>query len=249
MKFLKYLLFVAWGFAVWQCVSTADLRIEEPKWESNNIYRQRKAYSLVYNETNRLPDWVAYRLDRGRLEVRYKRKDNFVRDMSVQCVTASNADYKGQGFDRGHLAPAADMAWDEQALDESFYLTNICPQLPSFNRGVWKQLEERVRKWAERYDRLYIATGPVCENPDSTIGTNRVVVPTAFYKTILIYNDTIKQAVGFVFPHGKCTKNLFDYTISVDSVEIITGLDFYHNLSRRKQKQIESSVNTAFWQN
>jgi len=99
------------------------------------------------------------------------------------------------------------------------------------------------------YGSLYITTGPICEEPYKTIGENKVVIPTHFYKTILIYNDSIKQGIGFVFPHEKLNGDIFDYAISIDSVEKITGLDFYYSLPNRKEKVVEKEIDFDYWLN
>jgi endonuclease G, mitochondrial len=155
--------------------------------------------------------------------------------------------YKYSGYDRGHLVPAADMSWNDTAMAESFYFSNISPQLPGFNRGIWKTLENKVRTWAKTYDCLYIATGAVCQHPAKSIGENSITIPTHFYKTVLIYNDTIRQGIGFIMPHANSKKDVFDYAVSIDSVEKMTNLNFYHKLPNRKERKIESAYDKTFW--
>lgn len=221
--------------------------IEEPKQKSENNYFNHYAYSLSYNENNEQANWVAYQLFVSELEPNYGRTNIFKQDSLVVTQTANNNDYKGSGYDRGHLAPAADMSWNEQAMNESFYYSNISPQLAGFNRGIWKRLEVEVREWARTYNSLYITTGPICYKSVETIGENEVAVPTHFYKTILIFNDSIKQGIGFVFPHEKLGGDIFDYAISIDSVEKVTGIDFYYSLPNRKEKIVEREVNYEYW--
>jgi endonuclease G len=90
-----------------------------------------------------------------------KRKDNFRSDPKVKTGSAALSDYKGSGYDRGHLAPAADFKWSATAMSESFYMSNMSPQVPGFNRGIWKNIESTVRNWAVENDEIYIVTGPV----------------------------------------------------------------------------------------
>lgn len=132
-------------------------------------------------------------------------------------------------------------------MKESFYFSNITPQFPGFNRGIWKKLEEKVRDWAILYDCLYVTTGPICKLSSKTIGENEVKIPTHFYKTILIYNDSIKQSIGFVFPNEKCEGEIFDYALTVDSIELLTGMDLYFALPDRQEKMIEKQVDLNFW--
>lgn len=221
--------------------------IEEPKHDSNGVYVKHFAYSFSYNEKNEQSDWVAYQLLASELERNYKRTNKFLEDSLVITGTAKKSDYKNSGYDRGHLAPAADMTWNKQAMKESFYFSNISPQLPGFNRGIWKKLEEKVRDWAKIYDCVYITTGPICEKSEQKIGKNEVSIPTHFYKTILIYNDSIMQSIGFIFPHKKCKGDIFNYAVSVDSVEQITGKDFYHLLPNKQEKNIEKQYNLTYW--
>lgn len=121
------------------------------------------------------------------------------------------------------------MVWNEQAMQESFYYGNISPQLPGFNRGMWKVLETETRNWVKENGSLYINSGPIFLNPDNTIGENQVVIPTHFFKTILIYNSKEKQSIGFILPHKKYQDDIFDFAVPVDSVEKVTGLGLYQN--------------------
>lgn len=228
------------------CIAPKSGLIEEPKHDDKD-YIKHFAYSLVYNEENEQADWVSYQLLASELVPNFERTDKFLVDTIVLSGTADNSDYKNSGYDKGHLAPAADMTWNEQAMKESFYFSNISPQLPGFNRGIWKKLEEKVRDWAKIYEVIYVTTGPICDQSTQTIGDNAVMIPTHFYKTILIYNDSIKQSIGFVFPNEKCEGELFDYAATVDSIELITGNDFYFALPDRQEKIVEKQVDLSFW--
>lgn len=234
-------------FLLTSCNKQIHGLLEEPKHKNDNSYIKHFAYSLVYNEYYEQAEWVSYQLLKLELEPNYKRTNKFIEDSKVITGTANNTDYKKSGYDKGHLAPAADMSWNLQAMEESFYFSNISPQLPEFNRGIWKKLEENVRSWANKYSCLYITSGPICKNSFETIGENKVAIPTHFYKTILIYNDSIKQSIAFIFPHSKCTGELLDYAISVDSIESMTGLDFYYLLPDRLENDIENTFNLNYW--
>ena len=111
---------------------------------------KHEGYTVSYNKNWRLPNWVAYELIRDELRGTVSRTDKFVVDPYVNGVSATNADYRRSGFDRGHMAPAADMTWSETAMKESFYFSNMCPQNPGLNRGAWKDLEESIRKWVKK---------------------------------------------------------------------------------------------------
>jgi len=182
--------------------------LEEPKHIKGEQYIKHFAYSLQYNEKNEQANWVAYNLLSTELVKNYKRTNKFIVDKAVKTETANNNDYSHSGYDRGHLAPAADMTWNKQAMQESFYFSNMSPQVPAFNRGIWKKLEAQTRNWAKKYKSIYIATGPICDGYTKTIGKNKVVVPTYYYKAILLYNDSNKQAIGFILPNKKCKPQL-----------------------------------------
>ncbi len=242
VKYLSFVLFIVLS----ACSVNKQTAIQEPKLKKSDNYVTHSSYSLVFNQNTKQADWVAYKLAYYQLDKNYTRKNKFTPDTVQSIVTATNNDYKKSGYDRGHLVPAADRIWNEQALEETFLFSNISPQLPSFNRGVWKSIEEQTRVWAELYDSIYICTGPYFENTDISIGEN-VTVPTHFYKTILVYNDTIQQAVAFFFPHSNITDDFLNYSAPIDSIEQILKIDLYHLLPNKVEKRIEETVDRNFW--
>ena len=230
------------------CSVNKSKSIEEPKHVLNNQYVKHYAYTLQYNEETEQAQWVSYKLGSIELAPNFKRTNRFLKDTLVSTSTAENKDYVSSGYDRGHLAPAADMAWSEQAMKESFYYSNICPQLPGFNRGIWKKLETKVRSLAIKYDNVYVVTGPIFKNEKhKIIGKNNVMIPSHFYKALLIYNDSIKQSIAFLFPHERSKTDLFNYAISVDSLEQVTELDFFTNLPNNKENKIEKAFDLIYW--
>lgn len=157
------------------------------------------------------------------------------------------ADYRRSGYDRGHLAPAADMKVTDEVMSESFFMSNMSPQTPYFNRGIWKQLEEKVREWVSVDDTLYIVTGPILYVGLPTIGDNEVSVPKFYYKVILDYSLPEIKAIGFVLPNEKCEIPLENYVVPIDWIEAITGIDFFPNLSYIDEDQLESSMYAQLW--
>lgn len=206
-------------------------------------------YTLSYNEEYELPSWVAYELTRDEvLGTAAERDDNFREDPAVSTGSASLADYRKSGYDRGHMAPAADFKWSGDAMSDTFFLSNMAPQEPSFNRGIWADLEAVARTAAYDNGSIYITTGPVLtDGPYKTIGENEVAVPRRFYKVFLDYTEPEIKAIGFVLPNEGSDKDLKAYAMSVDDVEKITGLDFYHALPEEDEKRIESSFRTSDW--
>ncbi len=229
------------------CSSAKLDLLEEPKHAGDSTYIKHYAYSLSYNEETEQARWVAYKLEPSKLIPNHQRTNRFFMDTLVSSNTANREDYRYSGYDRGHLAPAADMVWNEQAMQESFNYSNISPQLPGFNRGIWKVLETEIRNWVKDKGSLYITSGPIFINTDSTIGKNQVVIPTHFFKTILIYNSNEKQSIGFILPHKKYQGDIFDFAVPVDSVEKITGLDLYHKLPDSEEEEIEAKVIESLW--
>ncbi len=245
---MKYKILIVFILLISACSSPKQMPIEEPAHQSDEDYYQHFAYSLVYDEAREQALWVAYELNESELEKLVSRTNNFKEDTAIRSGSAVSSDYKHSGYDRGHLAPAADMVWNEQAMNESFLYSNMSPQLPAFNRGIWKRLESKVRSYAKTYGTIYIATGPLCNGSDSTIGANNVCVPTAFYKAILVYNDTLQQSIGFLIPHRACMEDIFQFSMTIDSLEQISTLDFFSALPDRREKEIEAVLNTDFWE-
>ena len=207
-------------------------------------------YALSYSEEHEQAEWVAYVLTKDELYIpNVERGSNFRPDPRVRKASASTRDYKGSGYDRGHLVPAADMAFNEQAMSETFYMSNMSPQISNFNGGVWRELEETVRDWAKKNNRLYIATGPVLtQGIREKIGGNEVSVPDLFYKVILDIDDPEDKAIGFIIPNEISTKELWAYAVSVDKVEALTGIDFFSGLVEDDlEEELERQFDMKKW--
>ena len=175
------------------------------------------------------------------------REDNFRPDPEIPTGSATLADYRGFGFDRGHLAPAADMAFSVKTMDESFYMSNMSPQRSEFNRGIWKSLEEQVRSFAITEKDVYIVTGPVLPKKKSlTIGTNEVTVPGSYYKVIWDRTEPQKM-IGFILANEGSSKPLQSFAVTVDEVEAATGLDFFSEIPQPQQEQLESTLTFNAW--
>lgn len=211
----------------------------------------RLGYALSHNGQHKVPDWVAYRLTREQLlSGNVPRSDDFRPDPDLEPGERSELkDYKGSGFDRGHMAPAGAMKWSERVMSESFLLSNMAPQVgPGFNRGIWKALEEKVREWAVNRGELYVVTGPIHDGTgSSTIGANQVRVPTHFYK--IIFDPVRVEAIAFILPNKKNpVSQLSTFITSVDAVEARTGLDFLAEIEDTVENLIEARVQPALWQ-
>lgn len=207
---------------------------------------RHKGYIVSYNKSWKLPNWVSYELTRAELTGKAKRNNRFMSDPFVYEGSASNKDYARSGFDKGHMAPAADMKWDEVAMKESFYFSNVCPQHPELNRRKWKDLESQIRDWARTDSVLIIICGPLVDKQSKTIGRNLITVPTGFFKIILSPFPT-PRAIGFIFKNERSVANLRSYCITIDNIESITGLDFFSHLPNKLERQIESQIDFSHW--
>ncbi|MBU5614017.1 DNA/RNA non-specific endonuclease [Geomonas azotofigens] len=210
----------------------------------------RRGYLLSHDAEKKTPVWVVERMTRERLKVKLKRSNNFRPDLDIpRGQRAELSDYRGSGYDRGHMAPAADMAWDEQAMSESFYLSNMVPQAgEGMNRGIWSELEGKVRKWVEKRGELFIYSGPVYEKGAfKTIGRNRVAVPSALYKVIL--DPARHEALALIMPNQPLrSEDMPKYLVPVREVERQTGLDFFSAFPREEQDRIETPTPPSLWQ-
>ena len=202
-------------------------------------------YSLSYNEYHEQANWVYYKLNNLMLLGTTKRTNNFRTDYNISSKSSSPSDYRGSGYDRGHLAPAGDMKINSRAMSESFLMSNISPQNPSFNRGGWKKLESLVRMWS-RNRASYVTTGGVLNsNSYRKIGKSKISVPTQFYKVIFIPSEN--KMIAFLMPNQKIENSLKNYVVSVDHIEEITGIDFHHKLEDELEGKLESISNIEKW--
>ena len=209
----------------------------------------RVGYALGYIEYHEQPAWVVYKLTRDEVLTKVsKRKNRFKEDPEIPTGSACSADYQRSGYDRGHLAPAADMAFSEQTMAESFYYSNMSPQHPKFNRGIWKKLEEQVRHFAVRDGEVFIVTGPVLPKEKTiTIGPNQVTVPTHYYKVVYDLTEP-KKMIGFILPNTNVKTDLKDFAVTVRQVEEQTGLDFFSLVPRPEQDRLETSIDVDAWE-
>ena len=223
--------------------------------KADHELRRFADYALCYRESYEEAEWSAYCLEKSELVKNASRSNDFRPDPEISTGSAELSDYRRSGYDRGHLAPAADFAYSESAMSETFYMSNMTPQAPAFNRDIWQKLEAQVRVWAAKYGRAYVVTGPVLAAPPEdydTIGENKVVVPRAFYKVVLVplYADEADAATpddasdvatfAFIIPNQKCDAPFYDYAVTVSEVEERTGLDFFYLLDDAVETRVES---------
>ena len=204
-----------------------------------------EGYVVSYNEKNLIPNWVSYELTAQETNGQYTRNGLvFRQDPKAKVAQSSNDDYKNSGWSRGHMAPAGDFKWSDNAMEETFYFTNCCPQNQLLNAGQWSTLEKKVRDWAKKYGSVTVVTGPlIWENEHGTIGANKVVVPDAFFKAILAG----EQSIAFVMYNRPENENMQKCAMTVDKLESITGFDFFAELDDTQESRIESTYTLKFW--
>ena len=226
-------------------VTVANL--EYPFTENPKEIICHTGYSFLFSNKDKQAVWIAYQLTSKEIIKLFNRSDKFTPDKRVKTGTANDNDYKGSGYDRGHLAPAADMGWSAEAMEESFYYSNMSPQKPSFNRGIWKQLEELIRDWAVQNKEIYIVTGGVLNDNLSSIGKDKISVPKYFYKVILDYKEPSIKGIGFIIPNESSKEPLQRYAVTIDSVERFTGINFFYQLPDAQERAIESTLSIKSW--
>ena len=231
-----------------QTVVTEDDLFYLPIHSEDPVYH-KKHYSLAYSEEHEQASWVAYTLTLEHLNAqKVARRDYFTEDPQILSKSSSFYDYKGSGYTKGHLVPAADRAYSGEAMEETFLMSNISPQTRALNGGIWRELEEQVRDWARKHHQLYVVCGPIFAVRPKKIGQNRVSIPDAFYKAVLTGGDVSLEGVGFVIPNEKSTKHLSEYMVTIDQIEELTGLDLWADLlSNAVEEQLESSFNKKAW--
>jgi endonuclease G len=235
--------------------STDETELTKINWDEFDFYPtsttgqviRHNFYSLSYHEEHEQAEWVAYELKDSYFSNSDFKRPYFIEDPKVKTGSADWRNYKNSGYDRGHLCPAGDMKFSKKAYNETFYTSNISPQESDFNAGVWNRLEQKVRYWADKYDGLYVVTGGILEPNLKTIGEEDVSVPDYFYKVLLdVYNDKPRM-IAFLLPHKNSERPLYELVVSVDEIEELTGIDFFHHLPDDIEDKVEKSADYKSW--
>lgn len=238
-------------------------KVGYPKSKESLQILEHSSLVIGFNKSYRMASWSFHQLLPDVIDGGVTRSNDFRPDPIIPEYSSQEADYflkemradssfkyDGFGFDRGHLAPSADFRWSEKGLSETYYYSNMTPQRPGFNRESWAEVEMLLRKIvANNPKRYFVVTGPVLHDSLQRIerGVNKLVIPDLHYKIIVDLNEEHPKGMAFLMPNSKCELPFFNYIVPIDSVEKITGLDFFPNLSEAIQHQIESKSDYNDW--
>lgn len=217
---------------------------ELPEYDLDEDIVRHIGYTASYNHGTLVPNWVAWELTKSEACARLNGQFTFSRDPDVKEPKACREDYGHSGWDKGHMAPRADMRWSQKALEESFYFTNVCPQNHTMNSGAWREIEECTRRLANSHEVVYVVCGPVFnEHRFGTIGKGCVQVPDGFFKALAISTAGGYHTVGFLMDNTPQTDSPEHYAVSVDSVEAVIGRDLFP----RGDEAAENMIDWDFW--
>ena len=224
---------------------------------------EHSAMIIGFNCDLKLAAWSFHVLSPDVLVGGVSRTNDFRKDSLIECGDGIEQDYfrripkddgtvtyENFGFDRGHLAPSADFRWSQKALSESYFYSNMTPQAPGFNRESWAEVEDLMRRiMANNPKTYYIVTGPILDKnlPKVEKGTNKLPIPSFHYKIIIDLTPDNQKGMAFLMPNKKCDMPPSAYVVSIDSIEKLTGLDFFSKLDQSLAAGIESKANFSLW--
>lgn len=214
---------------------------------TTNQVISHQTYYLSYSEEHEQAEWVAYELKKEHLQKHNFKRPYFNQDPKVTTESAHWNNYKNSGYSRGHLLPAGDRTFSKEAYDETFFTSNVSPQLQQFNSGIWNVLENRVRTWTRKYDKIYVVTAGVLADKLETIGTEQVAVPEYFYKVLLTQTKGNYKMIAFLLSHKGEKRPLQEYVVTTDSLQKLTGIDFFPFLEDSLEQELEHKIDLKGW--
>lgn len=251
MRVLRYLLTASLLFMMSSCGSNGQTKgplLELPALTGKETLIAHTGFIISYNTKAHIPEWVAYELTSEEASGEVPRSGNFGMDPKYHGKQAMREDYSGSGWDKGHMAPAADMKWSEESMHDSFYLTNICPQNHTLNEKDWHSLEKKVRDWAKRFGSVYIVCGPIIgENTYGSLGHNKVLIPDAFFKAVLVPYQGSYRSMAFVMQNNEEHHTLKEYSMTVNELEKLIGANLFTALDDSVEESIEDGLDHHFF--
>ena len=241
--------FAALGLASCDLVAPAPEGMEIPAVTASDNILEYEGYTASYNTSTLIPNWVAYELTDAETRGDAQRDDKvFSMDLSFKGPQAKREDYSKSGWTKGHMAPAGDFFWSDAALTETFYFMNVCPQDETLNAKDWNYLEKQVRRWAREYGKVWVVTGPIIgKNRYGTIGDDKVVVPDAFFKAVMVQSGSLYSSIGFVMGNDSQRYYLADCAVSVNDLEKLTGVDLFPSLPDSIEELVEADYDFSVW--
>ena len=208
-------------------------------------------FTVQYNPSTKQPKWVSYTLTAKQVETTKhtpKFSRHYMPDPNLDLPQATNEDYRNSGWVKGHMARRQDMKWSEQAVIESDYFTNICPQNEIMNNGVWHKIENLVRRIATQYGSVHVICGPIfTDTLNGHIGPNHIPVPDCFFKTLLIKDGSAYHSIAFLCPNKESVLSMLEATCTVNMVESMSQIDVYSYLPDDVEEYVESQIDTSLW--
>jgi endonuclease G len=240
------------GVSVTDVEDVSDLsRVEIPELLSQQPQQviSHLGYTVSHNPDWNIPNWVAYSLTKEEVGGDIPRAKKFNPDPDVDGVAVVTSDYTHSGYDRGHMAPAADMKWSMKAMNDCFYMTNICPQDGGLNSGSWQTLEKACRRWAKQEGKVYVVCGPVYKStkPKKIGKEHEISVPDGFYKVVLSMREGKEKAIGFYYENRSGKQEMKHVATSVDEIETLTGINFFVNVPDKLEDKIEATYSLKLW--
>lgn len=230
---------------------TADYRLNVSSSSQPEKILEYNGFTVSYNPEFHIPNWVFWELTSDET-AGIEKRGNFAADPDVPDCPVP-ADYAHTGYDRGHIAPAGDMKWSPDAMEQCFYMTNMVPQDPQLNRGAWNRLEQKCRQRAAVDSAVLIVSGPVLRNGKADVreylSRRRVAVPEKLFKVIFSPYANPPRMIGFIMPNGDTPGGMQQYAVCVDSVESATGLDFFSWLPDSLETILEKECDFNRWSN
>lgn len=244
MKYIVVVLFLLLVSCTKEEPITPDSGDYTPK-TSKGYLINHTYYTLSYSNSDRQSEFAYYYLSSQSINGGQSRTDDFRIDPKVKSNPVSSTAYQGSGYDRGHLCPAADMALNKTSMSETFYMSNMSPMTPTFNRGIWSSVESWVRSSALSNGGLYVVTGPILNGNCGAL-SGGIIVPCSFYK-IAFKGGSNPKIIGFVLSNSGSSSPVRSFAVSVDEIERRTGIDFFPQLEDGVENQIEGVVNYGGW--
>lgn len=196
------------------------------KVDTNDQILHYNGYIVSYNESHEQANWVFYTLNKDSFncDIRSVRKNNFSTDYDFLTTSSYLVDYKNSGYDRGHLKPAMSEPCNQGKLNETFNMVNISPQAPSFNRGIWKKLENHVKRLVNTCDSIHVYTGGILSYDLKKIGD--VSIPEQFFKIIYVFESGLLHRISYIIPNKKSDEDIDNYEVPFEFLEKMVGVDF-----------------------